>query len=55
MVAQKIKALIDEKIYDKKTNEERPLSYRDIVLLTPTKKNNLVILEIFRISRFRSS
>lgn len=50
MVAQKIKALIDEKflIYDKKTNEERPLSYRDIVLLTPTKKNNLVILEIFK-------
>ena len=50
MVAQKIKALIDAKflIYDKKNKEERPLSYRDIVLLTPTKKNNLVILEIFK-------
>ncbi|PTQ84507.1 DNA helicase/exodeoxyribonuclease V subunit A [Trichococcus patagoniensis] len=50
MVAQKIKALIDEHypIYDKKTKTERPLSFRDIVLLTPTKKNNLVILEIFK-------
>jgi ATP-dependent helicase/nuclease subunit A len=50
MVAQKIRALIDEHfpIYDKKTKSERPLSYRDIVLLTPTKKNNLVILEIFK-------
>lgn len=48
MVAQKIKALIDEvRVHDKGANEERPLSYRDIVLLTPTK-NNLVILEIFK-------
>ncbi|MGX6978676.1 helicase-exonuclease AddAB subunit AddA [Vagococcus elongatus] len=33
-------------VYDKKAKEMRPLAYRDIVILTPTKKNNLVILDI---------
>lgn len=34
-------------VYDKKTKQNRPLSYSDIVLLTPTKKNNLTIQDIF--------
>lgn len=50
MTALKIKTLIDQKflIYDKKTKENRAVTYQDIVLLTPTKKNNLTILEIFK-------
>ncbi len=50
LVGNKIKELIAEKfpIYDKKTKETRPLRYQDIVLLTPTKKNNLVLLDIFK-------
>ena len=50
LVAQKIKELIDSQfpIYDKKNKETRPITYQDIVLLSPTKKNNLVILDIFK-------
>ncbi len=50
MTGLKIRQLIDEKfmIYDKKMKKNRPIEYRDIVLLTPTKKNNLTILEIFK-------
>ncbi len=52
MTALKIRELIDQQflIYDKTTKENRPLTYRDIVLLTPTKKNNLTILEIFKLA-----
>lgn len=52
MTALKIRELIDNKflIYDKSTKESRPLAYKDIVLLTPTKKNNLTILEIFKLA-----
>ncbi|MFK4565788.1 helicase-exonuclease AddAB subunit AddA [Enterococcus sp. UD-01] len=50
MTALKIRELVDNKfqIYDKSLKENRPLQYQDIVLLTPTKKNNLTILEIFK-------
>ncbi len=50
MVAARIKEMIDTKfeVYDKKEEIMRPLEYRDIVLLTPTKKNNLEIQEIFQ-------
>lgn len=50
MVAARIKELIRDgfQIYDKKEKEMRPLEYRDIVLLTPTKNNNLEIQEIFQ-------
>lgn len=50
MVGQKIQQLIQEgfQIYDKKLQHNRPICYQDIVLLTPTKKNNLVLLEIFK-------
>lgn len=50
MTALKIQTLIQQEflIYDKKTKENRPVTYQDIVLLTPTKKNNLTILEIFK-------
>ncbi|MGB6179251.1 helicase-exonuclease AddAB subunit AddA [Carnobacterium sp.] len=49
MVGQKIQQLVQEKfpIYDKKLKSNRPIRYQDIVLLTPTKKNNLVLLELF--------
>lgn len=52
MTALKIRELIDDKflIYDKSAKENRPLTYQDIVLLTPTKKNNLTILEIFKLA-----
>lgn len=50
MVGQKIKDLIEEEfpIYDKKKKEYRPLRYSDIVLLTPTKKNNATIQTLFK-------
>ncbi|MEG0293252.1 helicase-exonuclease AddAB subunit AddA [Enterococcus sp.] len=50
LVALKIKELVDSKfqIYDKKLKENRPVTYRDIVLLTPTRKNNLMLLDIFK-------
>lgn len=50
MTGLKIRQLIDQgfEIYDKKSKTNRPLRYRDIVLLTPTKKNNLAILDVFK-------
>lgn len=50
ITALKIQELITSKfeIYDKKLKTNRPITYRDIVLLTPTKKNNLTILDIFK-------
>ncbi|SAM74223.1 ATP-dependent helicase/nuclease subunit A [Enterococcus faecium] len=50
MTATKIRSLIDQKfeIYDKKQKAMRPLQYEDIVLLTPTRSNNLTILEVFK-------
>lgn len=50
LVAKKIQELISSgfPIYDKKTKQSRPITYQDIVLLSPTKKNNLVILDVFK-------
>lgn len=50
LVGHKIQELIQNEfpIYDKKSKTTRPLRYQDIVLLTPTKKNNLVLLDIFK-------
>jgi ATP-dependent helicase/nuclease subunit A len=50
LVALKVKELIQQQfeIYDKKMKASRPVSYKDIVLLTPTRKNNLVIMDIFK-------
>ncbi len=50
LVGNKINQLIQSKfpIYDKKTKSNRPITYQDIVLLTPTKKNNLVLLDLFK-------
>ncbi|WP_198022518.1 helicase-exonuclease AddAB subunit AddA [Carnobacterium pleistocenium] len=50
MVGQKIQELIATQfpIYDKRSKTTRPISYKDIVLLTPTKKNNLILMEIFK-------
>ncbi|MEI5995572.1 helicase-exonuclease AddAB subunit AddA [Candidatus Enterococcus mansonii] len=52
MTALKIRELIDNQflVYDKSTKKNRPITYKDIVLLTPTKKNNLTILEIFKLA-----
>ena len=48
VTALKIRELIDQNflIYDKKLKTDRPITYQDIVLLTPTKKNNLTILDV---------
>jgi len=45
IIAHRIRDLVDskEEIYDKDTGANRPVSYKDIVLLTPTKNNNLEI------------
>ena len=50
MVAQKILDLVDTNflVYDKKEDRNRPLQYRDIAILTPTKNNNLMISEEFK-------
>ncbi|WP_430609172.1 helicase-exonuclease AddAB subunit AddA [Enterococcus sp. DIV0876] len=50
ITALKIRELIENQfmIYDKKSKENRPITYNDIVLLTPTRKNNLVILDVFK-------
>lgn len=50
MVANKILGLMANgyEIYDKKAQSMRPLELKDIVLLTPTKKNNLDIQDIFK-------
>lgn len=49
MTAEKILELRQNgfQVYDKKADEKRPIKYSDIVLLTPTKKNNLAIQDIF--------
>jgi len=49
-VAKRIKTMIDqqETIWDRKTQELRPITYQDIVLLTPTRSNNLLILDYFQ-------
>lgn len=48
IIGNKIRELMQNgfQVYDKKAKKMRPLMYRDIVILTPTKKNNLVILDI---------
>ncbi len=50
MVVLKIQQLVQEKfeIYDKKRKENRPVTYRDIVLLAPTRSNNLTLIDIFQ-------
>jgi ATP-dependent helicase/nuclease subunit A len=50
VTAIKIQELVQSKflIYDKQSRQERPVTYKDIVLLTPTRKNNLVILDVFK-------
>lgn len=50
MVAHKILDMISHnyQIYDKKLQADRPIQFKDIVLLTPTKKNNIDIQDIFK-------
>ncbi|KRL00620.1 helicase-exonuclease AddAB subunit AddA [Liquorilactobacillus capillatus] len=50
MTGQKIKKLLAQQvtIFDRKSQTEHPIQYRDIVLLVPTRNNNLLITEEFR-------
>lgn len=50
VAGRRIKQLIEAKtlIYDRDTKKERSLTYGDIVLLTPTRKNNLTIVALFK-------
>lgn len=50
IAGQRIKELIENKteIYDRQINDCRKLTYGDIVLLTPTRKNNLTIVALFK-------
>ncbi|MGX2944806.1 helicase-exonuclease AddAB subunit AddA [Enterococcus alishanensis] len=50
LVANKIREMKDQKfqIFDKKMGIDRALDYRDIVLLTPTRKNHLTIIDVFK-------
>lgn len=47
MVGKKIQALINDQtpLYDRETKTTRPITYRDITLLTPTRSNNLIITD----------
>lgn len=49
-VAKRIKTMIEqaETIWDRKQQILRPITYQDIVLLTPTRSNNLLILDYFQ-------
>lgn len=50
MTANKILSMIDSgfEIYDKEEDRMRPIQFKDIVLLTPTKMNNIDIQEVFK-------
>lgn len=47
MVAKEINRLIHEQLPIYENGVQRPIQYKDIVLLVPTKKNNVVIQEVF--------
>ena len=50
LIGQRIQELMTTKteIFDRETSEKRPVEYRDIALLVPTRKNNLVIIDMFK-------
>ncbi|MDK1728350.1 helicase-exonuclease AddAB subunit AddA [Dellaglioa algida] len=50
LIGQRIQELMTTKteIFDRETSEKRPVTYRDIALLVPTRKNNLVIIDMFK-------
>ncbi|WP_431605481.1 helicase-exonuclease AddAB subunit AddA [Dellaglioa carnosa] len=50
LIGQRIQELIATKteIFDREASEKRPVAYRDIALLVPTRKNNLVIIDMFK-------
>lgn len=49
IVAKKIRELIDSdyQIYDKKLQTNRSVTYRDFVILTPTRNNHLTLIDLF--------
>ncbi|MFC6169907.1 helicase-exonuclease AddAB subunit AddA [Loigolactobacillus jiayinensis] len=49
LVGQRIQELMATgEIYDRKSGEKRKIRYQDIALLTPTRKNNLIIVDWFK-------
>ncbi|WP_412989281.1 helicase-exonuclease AddAB subunit AddA [Pediococcus siamensis] len=50
VAGKRIKQLIEDgtQIFDRETKTQRLLTYGDIVLLTPTRKNNLTIVALFK-------
>lgn len=50
LIGQRIQALITDEteIFDRDKSEKRPVEYRDVALLVPTRKNNLVIIDQFK-------
>ncbi|MHC9536543.1 helicase-exonuclease AddAB subunit AddA [Dellaglioa sp. BT-FLS60] len=50
LIGQRIQELIADKteIFDRSASEKRPVEYRDIALLVPTRKNNLAIIDRFK-------
>ena len=50
MTANKILSMVENglEIYDKEEKLMRPIQFKDIVLLTPTKMNNIDIQEVFK-------
>ncbi|WP_283679973.1 helicase-exonuclease AddAB subunit AddA [Lentilactobacillus sp. Marseille-Q4993] len=49
MIAQKIRELVDnqELIYDRDSKQTRPIQYGDIAVISPTRGNDLMILDQF--------
>ncbi|KRN03741.1 helicase-exonuclease AddAB subunit AddA [Holzapfeliella floricola] len=49
MVMHRIQQLFetDYQVFDAKLNQTRPITYQDIAILTPTRANNLSILQMF--------
>ncbi|MGP3641402.1 helicase-exonuclease AddAB subunit AddA [Lentilactobacillus hilgardii] len=49
IIAQKIRTLVDDKqlIYDKKSEEMRPVTFGDIAIISPTHNNELTLSDIF--------
>ncbi|MFD0897130.1 helicase-exonuclease AddAB subunit AddA [Loigolactobacillus binensis] len=49
LVAKQIQELkANGQVYDRKSGEMRPIQYQDIVILTPTRANNLLIVDWFK-------
>lgn len=50
LTAKKIKTMVEQKepIYDRQTQEVRPVKYSDIAILAPTRNHNLILTDTFK-------